>query len=152
MELYDRPENRYVADFVGKSNFFDGTIERVNSSIMDVKLNCGIMIQANDETELGVFKSGDPICISVRPEQVIVGRKEDQLPADCAVKIRARVMNRIFLGEPTEYLLRDEQLGEFLVLSPRQNELNERPFETGELVLAAWSRDAALILKDALDE
>ena len=152
MDLYDRPQNRYVADFVGKSNFFDGTIERVNSSVMDVKLNCGITVQTNDGTDRGVFKSGDPVCISVRPEQVILGRKEDQLPIDCAVKIRAYVMNRIFLGEHTEYLLRDEQLGDFLVLSPRQNELNERPFETGEAVLAAWGRDAALVLGGVSDE
>lgn len=148
-DLYDRPRNRYVADFVGKSNFFDGTVERVNGSVMDVKLSCGITIQANDEADLELFKSGDPVCISVRPEQVILARREDQLPVDCAVKISARVMNRIFLGEHTEYLLRDEKLGEFLVLSPRQNELSERPFDTDEVVLAAWSRDAALVLSSA---
>lgn len=144
LELYDRPNNRYVADFVGKSNFFDGTIERIDTAAVDVKLSCGLMIKAGPG--LDAFKSGDPVCISVRPEQVILARKEEQLPTDCGVKIKARVMNRIFLGEHTEYLLRDEKLGEFLVLSPRQNELSERPFDTDEVVLAAWSRDSALLL------
>jgi spermidine/putrescine transport system ATP-binding protein len=42
--------------------------------------------------------------------------------------------------------MRSDQLGEFLVLSPRQSELSERPFDTGESVHVAWSREAALIL------
>jgi len=146
LDLYDRPINRYVADFVGKSNFFDGTIDRIDSTAVNVKLGCGLMIETNNGPDLESFESGDPVCISVRPEQVILAREEDQLPADCGVKIKARVMNRIFLGEHTEYLLRDEKLGEFLVLSPRQNERSERPFDKDEIVLAAWSRDTALVL------
>lgn len=55
-------------------------------------------------------------------------------------------MDRIFLGEHTEYLLCNEQLGEFLALAPRQNEFSERPFETNEVVHVTWSRGAGLVL------
>jgi spermidine/putrescine transport system ATP-binding protein len=82
----------------------------------------------------------------VRPEQLTLMRDENLLPQDYAIKSRARVMNRIFLGEQTEYLLHDEQLGEFLALSSRRNELSERPFEANETVFVTWSRDTALIL------
>lgn len=146
MDLYDRPRNRYVADFVGKSNFFEGVIERVNQSIVDIRLDCGVVISQGNTATSDDYKIGDRVCISVRPEQVILTRNEDQLTPDRAVTFRAHVLNRIFLGEHTEYLLRDEKLGEFLVLSPRQNELNERPFETNETVFVAWSRDTALVL------
>lgn len=146
MDLYDRPQNRYVADFVGKSNFFDGAVERIDGPVIDVKLDCGIAVSHNNSTASNERKAGDRVCISVRPEQVILTRNENQLPADRAITIKAHVMNRIFLGEQTEYLLRDERLGEFLVLSPRQHELSERPFEIKEIVFVGWSRDAALIL------
>ncbi|MFC1681185.1 ABC transporter ATP-binding protein [Pseudomonadota bacterium] len=152
LDLYDQPKNRYVADFVGKSNFFDGVLERMDGSAVDIKLDCGVVVSQNYNTTLKESKVGDRACISVRPEQVILSRNEDQLPADRAITIRARVLNRIFLGEHTEYLLRDERLGEFLVLSPRQQERSERSFDTNEAVFGAWSRDAGLVLSGVQTE
>ncbi len=146
LDLYDRPRSRYVADFVGKSNFLDGTVKRIGKSEIDVSLDCGIQVILNSGFHSDEHASGDRVCISIRPEQLILARDESRLPRDCAIKSRARVMNRIFLGEQTEYLLHDEQLGEFLALSSRRNELSERPFETNEFVFVAWSRDTALIL------
>ncbi len=146
MDLYDRPKNRYVADFVGKSNFFDGVVEQVNKSEIDIKLDCGIAVSLDTSSSLNPRNTGDRVCISVRPEQLTLVRDENRLPQDYAIKSRARVMNRIFLGEQTEYLLHDEQLGEFLALSSRHNELSERPFETNEIVFVTWRRDTALIL------
>lgn len=145
-ELYDRPLNRYVADFVGKSNFFEGTVERSSRDVVDVRLDCGISVPISASADPAGSKAGDRVSVSVRPERMILARDESRLPPDSAIKIEARVLNRIFLGEQTEYLLRDKMLGEFLVLSPRQNELSERPFETGEAVHVAWSRETALVL------
>jgi len=142
-ELYDRPRNRYVADFIGKSNFFDGALERVNGAAAMVRLDGGIALEAGEAPGLS---AGDRVSVSVRPEQLILARDPDRLPPDSAVRLPARVLNRIFLGEHTEYLLTSDRLGEFLVLSPRQSELSERPFDTGEMVHVAWSREAALIL------
>ncbi len=142
-QLYDRPVSRYVADFIGKSNFFDGQLADTGQDAARVKLDCGIEIGAPQAAGLS---AGDRVSVSVRPEQMIVARDPVRLPPDSAVRLPARVLNRIFLGEHTEYLLQSDTLGAFLVLSPRQSELSERPFDTGESVHVAWSRDAALIL------
>jgi len=56
------------------------------------------------------------------------------------------VLNRIFLGEHTEYLVRSDELGEFLVLSPRQSEISEAAFNVGETAYVSWLRHAALAL------
>ena len=146
MDLYDRPINRYVADFVGKSNFFDGVIEHIEGGVLDVRLDCGVTVSQSSGPAADEHNKGDRVCISVRPEQVILARSEDQLPADRATTIKAQVHNRIFLGEHTEYLLRDDQVGEFLVLSPRQIELSERPLDINETVFVTWSRGSALVL------
>jgi spermidine/putrescine transport system ATP-binding protein len=146
LDLYDRPKNRYVADFVGKSNFFEGVIRQINKQCVDIKLDCGPSIENIPNSTSDEQKVGDRVCISVRPEQAVLVRDDTQLPTNIALKARARVMNRIFLGDQTEYVLHDEQLGEFLALSPRRNELSERPLETNETVFVAWSRDAVLIL------
>ncbi|HUS96309.1 MAG TPA: ABC transporter ATP-binding protein [Hyphomicrobiaceae bacterium] len=141
--LYDRPASRYVADFIGKSNFFEGLIGETEGPLTRIGLDGGVSIVASD---VSGFAAGNRVSVSVRPEQLMMARDHDRLPPDSALRISASVLNRIFLGEHTEYLLRSEQLGEFLALAPRRSELSERAFETGESVHVAWSRESALIL------
>jgi spermidine/putrescine transport system ATP-binding protein len=140
-ELYDRPKNRYVAGFVGTSNFFDGKVSGTGKVFVSVSLAGGTYFEG---VAIGEFGSGQDVCVSVRPEQIRLSRssdKKDSLPVT--------VLNRIFLGEHTEYLVKHESLGEFLVLTPRQTELDEGPFNTGDTLLASWDAGAALILDNA---
>ncbi len=145
-ELYDRPVNRYVADFVGKSNFFDGRVAKVQAGRIDVDLDCGRTMTSSSANNPADLAGGERVSVSVRPEQMVVVRDPSRLAGDQGLSTDALVMNRIFLGEHTEYLLRDEALGDFLALTPRQSEISEPPLEVGETVHAAVSRESALVL------
>jgi spermidine/putrescine transport system ATP-binding protein len=57
-------------------------------------------------------------------------------------------LNRIFVGDFTQYRLVNDQLGEFLVVSPRRNERDVGTFEIGDSVAAGWRGDAAQVLAD----
>jgi len=113
-ELYDRPVNRYVADFVGKSNFFAGP-------------------------------TADTI-LSVRPELVEIAASEAALPPGLSAQFPVRILNRIFLGENTEYRVAHERLGEFMVLTPRKSEQSSGVFEIGDTAATGWRQEAALVL------
>jgi spermidine/putrescine transport system ATP-binding protein len=115
-ELYDTPSGRYVADFVGKSNFFAGP------------------------------RSGT--VTSVRPEMIELSATARKLPSGLAVSTQAQVLNRIFVGDFTQYRLASEALGEFLVVSPRRSERDVGTFEIGDNIAAGWRGDAALTLTD----
>lgn len=134
-ELYDAPISRYVADFVGKSNFFDGILSSVDGTIGTVDLpgrpGKG---KLRPGTEVGT-----PVSLSVRPEQIALTRS----PAAFEV----RVKNRIFLGEHTEYLVNSVTLGDFLVLVSRQAEAVDGIFEPDDIVHAEWNPETALILR-----
>ncbi len=149
LELYDKPRNRYVADFVGKSNFFDGEFVQTGTDQVDIVLDCGLAVQLSSNCCPKSFRSGDQITVSIRPEQLFIYRNENELQENSALTVKATVLNRIFLGEQTEYLVRNEQLGEFLVLSPRRSELSATPFEANETVFVACNRDTALVLDGA---
>ena len=136
-DLYDRPKNRYVADFVGKSNFFEGTVRAVEGG--SARLDCAGGIRVVGRPSEGVA-TGQAAIASLRPEQISLTRGEDGIPVT--------VVNRIFLGEHTEYLVRNPDLGQFLVLSSRQAEAGEGNFEPGETGRARWRDGAALILKN----
>ena len=113
-ELYDRPVNRYVADFVGKSNFFDGPTTGT--------------------------------VISVRPELVEIADTAAALPEGLSARLSVTVLNRIFLGEHTEYRVAHEKLGEFMVLSPRKSERGSGIYDIGDKAVAGWRPEAALVL------
>jgi spermidine/putrescine transport system ATP-binding protein len=115
-ELYDKPASRYVADFVGKSNFFPGP------------------------------KAGT--VTSVRPEMVELAASRVKLPDELSQTTQARVLNRIFVGDFTQYRLVSETLGEFLAVAPRRLERDYGSFEIGDSIFAGWRADAAQVLDD----
>jgi spermidine/putrescine transport system ATP-binding protein len=145
-ELYDEPANRYVADFVGKSNFFNGTVKRVSDGMADIELGARIGTTARTSRSAQKIAIGEKVAMSVRPEQMALSRAREKLPAESAFSGKARVLNRIFLGEHTEYLVEEERLGSFLVLSSRRSEHGDKPFEVGDNIHVAWRREAAIAL------
>jgi len=146
-ELYDQPANRYIADFVGKSNFFSGRVESRTADGVVVRLGNDIVIESSIPTA-AEFAKDEAVSISIRPEQMMLARDQNRLPQESAIQLSARIENRIFLGEHTEYLLVSDTWGEFLALSPRQNEAMEPPFEVGENIHVCWGKDASLVLPD----
>jgi spermidine/putrescine transport system ATP-binding protein len=145
-DLYDEPANRYVADFVGKSNFFEGVVRRLAPGTAEVELDASIATTARTSRTAAPLAPEDRVAISVRPEQMALARAGGSLPQASAFRAEAEILNRIFLDEHTEYLVREGRLGSFLVLSPRQSELGEKPFEVGETIHVAWRQEAAIAL------
>ena len=145
-ELYDQPTSRYVADFVGRSNFFPGSVSGSNADTIDIALAGGITLSSTNPYNKSTLGKGEDVVVCVRPEQLRMSRsRSEQTDAD-AICTNGVVLNRIFLGEHTEYLLRNEKLGEILLLAPRQNELTEPPLNAGEHVYVTCSRDSALVI------
>lgn len=137
IELYDRPLNRYVADFVGKSNFFAGKVVTMAADQCQLDLAGGLRMAGHCATPLAAGKSA---VACLRPEQISLSRQEGGLPV--------RILTRIFLGEHTEYLVQHDALGPFLVLVPRQAETQAGGFAPGDMANASWGDGTALILSD----
>ncbi len=137
-ELYDHPASRYVADFVGTSNFFDGRITDLGDGFASLSLENGMVLEGRMSPGLAADSPG---CLSVRPEQIRLSREASQ------GSLEVLVHNRIFLGEHTEYLVRHPTLGGIIVLAPRQAEHGARAFATGDHACISWSRDRALVLE-----
>ena len=130
--LYDQPNSRYVADFVGKSNFIDGVFGGVSQGLGTVQANGNFTGKI-----AGTPAIGSKVTLSVRPEQIELTRGGGE---------PIRVVNRIFLGEHTEYLVRHDTLGDLLVRVARQAEAAEGAFAPGDAGFVRWGADAGLIL------
>ncbi|MBI1794828.1 MAG: ABC transporter ATP-binding protein [Chloroflexi bacterium] len=83
VEVYERPANRFVAEFIGESNFLEGKVKSVkgDQAVVDVP--------AWGEELIGIatgkVKAGDDVSVSIRPEKVRLtdkqGIKENSLEA-----------------------------------------------------------------------
>ena len=138
-ELYDHPQSRYVADFVGTSNFFEGHVVSFVENTAEILLADGNNYCA---VFTGQLEIGEAACVSIRPEQIWIGS------FNTSETIEVTIQNRIFLGEHTEYLVRHAQLGNISVMSPRQSDDGLDALKKGDTAWIGWAPEAALILKN----
>ncbi|WP_316650648.1 ABC transporter ATP-binding protein [Ovoidimarina sediminis] len=137
-DLYDRPRTRYVADFVGTSNFFEGTVSASSDGASSITLGDGKTYVSALGTEVVHGEAG---CLSIRPEQIRLSR------AEVTDGLAVTVQNRIFLGEHTEYVVRHDRLGTITALAPRQTDAGLSTLGKGDAAWVHWTPDAALILR-----
>lgn len=97
-EIYERPRTRFVADFVGDTNFLDGRVTAKDGSVATIESN-GLSILVVDEER---FQVGDEIALSIRPERIHVGSSAEK----CDVLYNARIGDVIYTGAMRRLLLR----------------------------------------------
>ncbi len=85
VEIYKNPNSKYVADFVGTSNFFEGTLE---NNILKTK-NCNLKVINNSEIK------SKKIIASMRPEQIEIITKENTISENI---ITGKIIVIIYLG------------------------------------------------------
>jgi len=145
-ELYDDPANRYVADFVGKSNFFDGTVEEVDNDGATVLLTNGRVFWGRHSKNGRALSKGTSAAVTVRPERVEIYQASRTADETGSV-LQGRVKNRIYLGEQTEYVVDVKGFGDVLVMSSKKSELESGTFQAGDEVRISWPRAAGLALQ-----
>ncbi|MEZ5925146.1 MAG: ABC transporter ATP-binding protein [Hyphomicrobiaceae bacterium] len=143
--LYDEPATRYVADFVGKSNFLEATLVEAGGRPA-ARLSDGRTLVGRWPDGAKATAPGSAVAIAVRPELVTMSRPEPSSNHAPTLQIEATVRNRIFLGEHTEYLVHAQGLGDLLVLTPKRLEAQSGGFAPGETTIIGWPENAAVML------
>ncbi len=146
-ELYDAPVNRYVADFVGESNFFSGSVASSDAGGAVIAMTSGLSLAAPFSRLGAKLTPGSRAAIAVRPE-VIGLWQPGAAPAGLDVLRPARLMNRIYLGDHSEFQVEAEGLGPVLVRLPKHS-TEGQALEPGDAVVMGWKRERALALAEA---
>ncbi len=81
-ELYDRPADAFVADFLGEMNFIDGVVAAIDGGTGTVALAGGAV---SAPVSPGLAK-GDPVRVAIRPEFI------ELRPADAACEAASRAV------------------------------------------------------------
>lgn len=97
-EVYETPATSFVADFIGTSNFFHGTVERTDEAATVVRLTDGQLISAQPTPGLKLSESATVAC---RPERIQITSSS----ANKANTLRAKVVERSYLGARSVFTL-----------------------------------------------
>ncbi|MBT0958448.1 ABC transporter ATP-binding protein [Alphaproteobacteria bacterium KMM 3653] len=131
--LYDRPRNRFVADFLGKSNFIEATVTGGSGPTFHCESQGTPFDLITDEP----CEQGQAISLALRPERLRLG-----LPG--AELVPATVKQVSYLGERCQVLVVREGGEEFLVSRPTwKTDITPTP---GLQVSIGWDADAPVVL------
>jgi ABC-type Fe3+/spermidine/putrescine transport system ATPase subunit len=100
--LYERPNCREVADFIGEINFFHATVRSIDSE--NVTANAGVLgIVTVPHAAFGFpFREGDHILLALRPERIVLS----------GGTVAGEIVANSFLGERSHYQVKIAGRGE----------------------------------------
>ena len=128
-EVYAKPANRLVADFMGLVNLIPATVAAASGGRGAVDLGSGLRL---DLPLPGGCASGERVDVAIRPENVRLGTEA----GENGVRALAKIVDRTFLGNLTEYYL---ELGPDQVIRAQTHPRQE--FAIGDTV--AFAVDAS---------
>jgi spermidine/putrescine transport system ATP-binding protein len=148
-QLYEAPVSRYVADFVGESNFFAGEVAAADARGATLRAAPGLVLAGRYAEGGSTLAPSQRGVIAVRPEMVELwapAERRDIGAYDCALE--GQIRNRIYLGDQTEFSIATAALGNVLVRAPKTAAVVASGLGQGETVMLGWRRENALALVD----
>jgi spermidine/putrescine transport system ATP-binding protein len=144
-ELYERPNTRFVADFIGTTNLLTGAIESADGGAGTAY----VRLEGGDACVVGGtgLAVGRTVELSVRPESVSIKAANGRSP-DGPDPIRATVEQVAYLGGNVQYQVRTNGGLSITALAPK----TEQRLPVGSDVDVAWPPSEALVLAGRSDD
>ena len=148
-ELYERPVNRFVANFIGASNPIPGRIVSIDAATREavVASDRGLHLRGRVTDPAATPSPGDAVIVAIRPERLRIEPAATASSGDSTNTVEGRVRQGTYLGDQTEYRVDTAQAGEMIVR--RQNAAgasNGSGLGPGDRVVISWREEANLVL------
>ncbi len=139
-EIYEAPNSRYVADFIGDINIFEGRVTADEGAVK--RLECGgLSVAVADARPLG---AGEAAAFAIRPEKV---RISPDPPADPTVNaFYGEVWDIGYLGDFSVFIVADENERTMRAAQANVARLVDRPITFGDKVWLTWKAESGLVL------
>ncbi|MDA9313464.1 ABC transporter ATP-binding protein [Amylibacter sp.] len=141
-EIYEFPESRFVADFIGSANIFEGKVINSKAGYVTVSTDVGELIVNFGQS----VSEGKNIWIGIRPEKIhlskTITKKKD------GNHIKGVVEEIGYLGETSIYKVRLENGQIIDVSAPNQSRpMNQaRGITWEDVVYLSWEPESAMLL------
>lgn len=137
-DIYEHPINRFVADFIGDTNFLDGEITGANDDLVTCRVGTSSTFEAENS---GDHKIGDQVTLFLRPEKISLASANEGGESSR----KGRVSNIVYLGNQAAYTV-DMGDGIELTAQARPREDGNLPFAVGDDISVVYSARALRVL------
>ncbi len=146
-DIYERPRDRFVADFIGETNFLDGVLDGAERSMGGLRLADGRVLRA-PLRDAGLTP-GSRATLAIRPEKLDVRRVDGDPagPHGVDVECVSGVITEVhYLGTDSRYSVRIGGGVQLVARIQNQHHGFDGMLRAGDEVEVSWRRDYASIL------
>ncbi|UWU28780.1 ABC transporter ATP-binding protein [Rhizobium sp. WSM1274] len=142
-EIYEAPNCRFVADFIGDVNIFDGKVASSGNGTVEISVDSGFSVRvAASETP----SAGGAVGFAIRPEKMRVGRTP---PANASINAaRGELWDIAYLGDMTVFHVKLQSGKVVKASSLNAQRLVDDPFTYDQDVWVSFDENAGVLLKD----
>jgi len=141
-EIYEFPQDRFVADFIGTTNLFEGTVSGTEPGhliVRSAEAGCDLIID-----ELGRFGSGQRVWVALRPEKIRLSKQP--LGGDRVNQIKGIVWELGYLGNRSTYRIKTETGKLVTVFAQNERRTSEWSIDWSDEVYLSWTANCAVLL------
>lgn len=142
-EIYEFPQSRFVADFVGTTNLFEGVIASCAPGLTTVscgETGCDLLVD-----DVGRFTPGQRVWVALRPEKIRLSKQPAE--ASRANQLRGTVHQLGYLGNRCTYQIKTASGKLITVFSQNERRTSEWSIDWSDEVYVSWNADAAVLLQ-----
>ena len=142
-EIYEFPQSRFVADFVGTTNLFEGTVTTCDQGLITIhcpETACELVVE-----DVGRFGAGQRVWLAVRPEKI----RLTKAPAAGARvnQLKGMVWELGYLGNRSTYRIKTESGKLVTVFAQNEKRSAEWSIDWSDEVYLSWTADSAVLLQ-----
>lgn len=141
-EVYEAPNSRFVADFIGNVSMFEGTVSKSNGGVLEIEAKDGFVIKTESAE---AHTLGASIAYAIRPEKFTVSKQKPSANAVNAVE--GDIWDIAYLGDMTVFHVK---LGSEKVIKISQMNAKreaDEPLAWDDRVWVSFPANAGIVLK-----
>ncbi len=139
-EIYERPANRFVADFIGETNLLNGEVRGGREDEVVVVVDGEVQITAQKSRAVAM---GDEVTVAIRPERISLHSQPPDRRA-----LPGEIREVIYVGTEIRYLVRISERTVISVRQPNVGDAAVERFPVGAQVYLHWAPQSANLLVD----
>ena len=140
-EIYEQPESRFVADFIGSVTLLDGIVRAVGPD--GVHLDCGALGGAVSVAGRGL-RPGEAATLAIRPESITIADADE--PMACANCFDGVVVSQAYAGDRHLYQVRLAQGQIIQVAAINRGDLGSK-LRRDQAVVIGWPASAGRLVR-----
>ncbi|MGH8149097.1 MAG: ABC transporter ATP-binding protein, partial [Steroidobacteraceae bacterium] len=160
-EVYEAPQTRFVADFIGSANLFEGVVAEVGPEHLTVRCSeLGLQMRV---ARRGDVPPGATVWVALRPEKIVLSRRLGPAPpsgfeadvrgveadaSDAEVLVEAVVEAVGYRGDASTYLVQTASGKRIRVTAPSAARRSGEPIASGDAVSLCWHPSSPRVLAE----